>query len=402
MSHTLPAPTALIGIAILSCAMSAAVFGSLLRADIPGLPRWFTAHALLAVGLALLTLLVLRDPRSQSLAMLAAFVLLVSAALLFLQGCRQFFGRPPSRLPEYAAFGAVLLGLFYWTRVSPDIDARGALLSAWFAYLRFAVGWTAYRFRPPHRPRYSYLFVSIAAFSGGFVQVARGLAYGFGWSHQASFLEPTPLNIAVLGLAIVSLPCLSIGMVMLAHDRLAERMERLATIDALTGALVRRAFISRAEALLAAAGTARLTLSLAILDLDNFKAINDRHGHAAGDQTLAQFVAVVTRGIRHADVLGRLGGEEFGVLFVSAGAADAASVLNQLRAAVTGAPAPAGSGAVTCSFSAGVDEVRAGDTLASVMARADAALYTAKAMGRNCVVIAPSVDPACAESLRTD
>ncbi|TKC78229.1 GGDEF domain-containing protein [Trinickia terrae] len=380
-------PVSLIGIAILSCAISMGVFGSLLRAAIPGLTRWFSAYALVTVAL---TVLALRGHEPENLVYFTASTLLLAGAYLMLQGCRQFFGRPVWRPLELAGCGALFLALTYWNFVSSNLDVRVMLMSMFFAYVRFAIAWVAYRFRPPHRPQYAYLFVSIAALLGTLFHVGRSLAYGLGWTHQTALLEPTPLNTALLGLGIVTLPCLSIGIVMLAHDRLAERMERLATIDELTGALMRRAFIARVEALLRTACAARITLSIAILDIDHFKSVNDRHGHAAGDRTLAHFVSVLSQGLRGTDVLGRLGGEEFAVLFMSTGKAEAAQLLRTVQSTVSASPAPSGSGAIACTFSAGVDEFGDGDTLATVLARADAALYSAKAMGRNCVVEAPS------------
>jgi len=268
----------------------------------------------------------------------------------------------------------------------PDLDRRIAVTSAYFAYVRFAIAWTTLRYRTPWRPKYNYYFLAIAALSGAMIHVARSLTYGLGFDHERAFLDPSPLNVAFLGLGILSFPFMSIAMVMLAHDRLAERMERLATVDELTGTLVRRAFIERAEGILAVAWASGTPLAFAILDIDNFKAINDRYGHAAGDRALTYFGAAVSRLLRPGDLFGRLGGEEFAVLFPKTGVAEALRLTNLVRAAIAASPCEQ----TPYTFSAGVDEFRAGDTLARVMVRADAALYTAKALGRNCVVVASS------------
>lgn len=376
-------PVILLVVAIMSCVMSMAVFGSLLRAEIPGLPRWIGANAVIAVTLVLLAL---QAPAPAQLTIVVASTLLGAAALMMLQGCREFFGLRPSHSVEYVAYGAVLLGTVYWGYISPNANARVALLAAFLAYVRLAIGWIAFRLRPPGRPKYCYHFMSGAAFLGAAVHVARSIACVMGWEHQASFLEPTPLNIVFLGLGILALPCLSIGVVMLAHDRMAERMERLANVDGLTGALVRRAFLVQAEALLHEARNAKLRLSIAILDLDKFKAINDVHGHAGGDQVLAHFASTILSGLRRGDIFGRLGGEEFAVLSPSTGQADSIRLIDQLRVRVAESRLTIPSGEVTYTFSAGVDEHHEGDTLANMMGRADAALYAAKAMGRNCVV----------------
>ncbi|TAM51375.1 MAG: GGDEF domain-containing protein [Paraburkholderia sp.] len=381
----MPSTVALLGIAIMSCVMSAAVLASLLRAHVRGVPRWCAAYGLFAVGVALL-LAEQRVPASRGT--VVAFPIFIAGSLIILQGTREFFGRRPACAFEYAVAAGVLVALVYLTCFKLKLDARVAVSSAYFAYVRIAIGWTALRYRPPDRPRYNYYFLGIAALAGALVHVARSITYGFGLDHQTAFLDPSPLNIGFLGLGILSFPFMSIAMVMLAHDRLAERMERLATVDELTGALIRRAFIEKAEAAIAAAKASAAPFALAILDIDNFKGVNDRYGHAAGDRALSHFAAVVSRSLRHGDLFGRLGGEEFAILFPATRKSEAWQMTNALRGAIAAAPcehAPS-------TFSAGIDEFGHRDTLASVMARADAALYAAKALGRDCVVLASADD----------
>lgn len=329
-----------------------------------------------------LFLLALRAPAPEQLAIVVASTLLGAAALMMLQGCREFFGLRPSRSWEYVAYGALLLGIVYWGYISPNVNARAALLSAFLVCVRLVIGWIAFRLRPPGRPKYCYQFMSGAAFLGAAVHASRSIACVVGWEHQASFLAPTPINIAFLGLGILALPCLSIGVVVLAHDR----MERLANVDGLTGALVRRAFLARAESFLHEARNSKLRLSIAILDLDKLKAINDEHGHAGGDQVLAHFASTISSDLRRGDILGRLGGEEFAVLSLSTGQVDTVRLMDLLRVRVAASRLAIPSGEVAYTFSAGVDEYHEGDTLANMMGRADGALYAAKATGRNCVV----------------
>lgn len=284
----------------------------------------------------------------------------------------------------------LVVGIVHWSYFSPNAGARIVLMSSFLAYVRLMVAWTTYTKRPPHRPGYSYQFVAIVAALGGLVHIARGLAAGLGWEHHTRFLDPTPLTIAFLGLGIITLPCLSIGALMLTYDRMAEKMERLAAIDELTGALVRREFMAQAELQLECANRARSRFAVAILDIDNFKAVNDAHGHAAGDRALAHFSSIVSQGIRRGDIFGRLGGEEFAILFPETTRADALTLVNSLRLHLAASSLTVPCGEVTCTFSAGVDEYQANEMLANLMARADAALYSAKAMGRNRVVSAVS------------
>jgi diguanylate cyclase (GGDEF)-like protein len=383
--------TALIGITVLSCLMSVAVLGSLFQARIPGIRHWCVAGSLLAVAAILLLF------RGSNIVVVGASALLVVGSLLALHGFRQFFHLPPSVHWEYGALGPILAGLVYWTYVSPNVDARVAVISGYIAYVRFVIGWIVQRYRPAGRPKYGYNFVSVVAVVGAIVHVVRCVGSALGLAHQTNVLEVAPTNVVFLGMATLTLPCLSVGMVMLAHDRLAERMERLvermerlATIDDLTGALGRRAFIARAEALFDLAKAAKSKLSIAILDIDNFKGINDRYGHAAGDQALAHVALTISREIRRTDVFGRIGGEEFALLLPLTGKEDAARHTNRLRAIIAASVSHTPAGDVVCTISAGVDEFGACDTLASVMARADGALYAAKDNGRNCVMLAGS------------
>ena len=143
---------------------------------------------------------------------------------------------------------------------------------------------------------------------------------------------------------------------MLAHDRMAERLERWANIDELTGALTRRAFLARAQARLAQALANGTRLSIAIIDIDHFKSINDEHGHACGDEVLAHFGRVVATNIRSTDLFGRLGGEEFAVLCPSTGRADAVEQLDRLRAKIAGGGCLLSDGdRLVYTFSAGAD-----------------------------------------------
>ena len=377
-------PAALLGIAFVACLMSVAVFGSLFRTHIPGLRRWSLACAVLLIAIGALLF-----GKSDAVVFSASASVLIGSFLV-LQGFRQFFFLRPAALWEYVVLAAILAALVLWVFVAPNLDARVVVISAFLAYIRYSIAWLAYRYRPPERPVYGYYFVLVVALLGALVHTARAFAIVFGWVHQAAFLEPTPINVLFISTSILSLPCLGVGMMMLAHDRLAGRMERLATVDDLTGVLGRRAFIARAEALLMAAKADGSKLAVAILDIDHFKGINDRCGHAAGDEVLAHVARLIAQGVVPHGVVGRIGGEEFAVLFTLMDKARAAAVIEQVRAMVAVSATAVRGADLVCTLSAGVEENLAGDTLTSLMARADTALYAAKANGRNCVLMAPA------------
>lgn len=152
-----------------------------------------------------------------------------------------------------------------------------------------------------------------------------------------------------------------------------------AETDPLTGLLNRRAAMERLDAAIRAAGCEEAPLSLVLIDLDHFKAINDRHGHATGDRVLRHFAAAGRGRFRGQDVFARIGGEEFMVLMPGTAAAEAARAVERLRRHIAGdTAAPAGA----YTLSAGVAE-HDGGTAESLFDRADDALYRAKHHGRD-------------------
>jgi diguanylate cyclase (GGDEF)-like protein len=154
--------------------------------------------------------------------------------------------------------------------------------------------------------------------------------------------------------------------------------------DALTGIANRRSILEIAEGAVERHDPGRGHLSLAVIDIDHFKKINDTLGHDAGDEVLRHFAGYCSSSLRNGDRFGRLGGEEFLLLLPGASATIASSVLTRLR---VGLSRNASMAAVPYTFSAGIAEALAGEGLATVIKRADRALYAAKASGRDRVEI---------------
>ncbi|SEB15533.1 diguanylate cyclase (GGDEF) domain-containing protein [Paraburkholderia sartisoli] len=379
-------PVNILGVTVLSGVMSMAVLGSLLRAEIPGVGCWVVANALSIVALICFAS---QGHVSALLSVLVANVLLAATALTGLEGFRRFFGRSGLPVTGLVGLAAVGAGIAYWQWVMPDFNARVALVSAFHAAINATLAVIVLRERPPDRAKYSYYFVAVTASLVAVGHAVRGMTYGLGLLSQARLLESSAVNIAFLALGILALPTLSIGMVMLAHDRMAERLRKLASIDDLTGAFTRREFLARADALLRSAARTGTPVTLAAIDIDHFKSINDQHGHAAGDKVLMHFASMVMEDVRTGDVFGRLGGEEFGVMCPATRAGEAVVLLNRLRDRLAASGYRLGSspgGVLHYTFSVGVDQFRADEPLSALMARADAALYRAKASGRNRVV----------------
>ena len=156
---------------------------------------------------------------------------------------------------------------------------------------------------------------------------------------------------------------------------LVTALDRKANLDGLTGLPNRRAWDAALGRAIARADAEDTPLSMAILDLDHFKAFNDTQGHLAGDQLLCDITEAWTHAL-HGDLIARWGGEEFAVLFENADLEQAEQVISRLRAATPG----------PVTFSAGLSDHRRGESASTLMATADAAMYQAKDLGRDRVV----------------
>lgn len=162
---------------------------------------------------------------------------------------------------------------------------------------------------------------------------------------------------------------------------------KLSQVDSLTGIANRPRFIQLAEAVLEAARKSQQQASVVLCDLDHFKAINDRFGHAAGDHVLRQAVLACQSHLRVSDIFGRVGGEEFGIVLPGCGPEDAKQRAERLRVALNAIELQYDGERCAVSASFGVTSTgQSGYELRQLLAHADAALYRAKAAGRDRVL----------------
>ncbi|HEY6893898.1 MAG TPA: diguanylate cyclase [Rhodanobacteraceae bacterium] len=231
-----------------------------------------------------------------------------------------------------------------------------------------------------HGSRYAWFFLAgwtplLAVTVLGSLQLY-GIADGWTWSDDAALgagaLEALVLS---LGLADRSLA--------LRRDR--DHARRLADIDSLTGLYNRRGWTDRVLALDEELRRERASYAVLFLDLDRFKELNDRLGHEAGDAALRTLAAIMREELREEDIIGRFGGEEFVVALPGADRLHALRVAERIRARLQALAAADPADAMR-TVSIGVATLHDGETTAALLKRADAAMYAAKAAGRNRVV----------------
>jgi diguanylate cyclase (GGDEF)-like protein len=203
------------------------------------------------------------------------------------------------------------------------------------------------------------------------------------WPPGANVFDHSPQQLVYLTAFSFFVVLLAVSLILLASERLHAEVAYLASHDSLTNALTRRHMNELCTIELDRSQRHGRSMALLIMDLDHFKVINDTYGHQSGDRVLMEFVAKVQRLLRRPDRLARFGGEEFVVLLPETSLSDALAVAQRIRAAC----AMAGPGQA-CTVSIGVTTNHThGDTIDALIARADKAMYQAKANGRNRVEI---------------
>jgi diguanylate cyclase (GGDEF)-like protein len=177
------------------------------------------------------------------------------------------------------------------------------------------------------------------------------------------------------------------GMAAYENARLFSRVQELATTDELTGQHNRRHFYAIAGALVQAAARNGRQLAAVMLDIDKFKNINDTYGHGVGDEVIRTVAARIRSRLRHSDVLGRYGGEEFAAVLPDHDG-HAEDLAERVRLAVSSEPVPTQAGPIPVTISVGLTSLAdESSTLDELLARADHALYRAKEAGRNRVMV---------------
>ncbi len=167
-------------------------------------------------------------------------------------------------------------------------------------------------------------------------------------------------------------------------DPRAQRLEALSRTDDLTRVYNRRYLLEQLEQEIVRSRRYGYPLSLAILDMDNFKLVNDRHGHIVGDEVLSEFALQISEHLRRSDILGRYGGEEFGIIFTHTPLQKAVNVCNVIRRLIK--KIEFGSCGTSITVSIGVALLEEDMQMKDLIETADKSMYQGKANGRDRVV----------------
>lgn len=378
------APVNLLLIAGLAGVLSLCVLGSLARSGMAGISE--TIRANLLTLLAFFAFGLQNTPAPLWLSIIAPNVAIALALSAYYSGLRRLLGLSvPQRLVSLAC-AAALLVLAAYTYLDWQIRPRIVAMSLLQMGFMLAIATTVQRNMPAHRSRYSYRFVWVVAVISSAICAARAIVYLLGFAEPLSVMEPTLWNITFLTLGALTMPCLTLGTIMIIHERMLADREHEANTDFLTGLMSRKAWWLRAERQCAQALRTRRPLTLLLLDVDYFKRINDNHGHAAGDAVLRHFGLLATATLRTRDDVGRVGGEEFGMLFAEMRGDAVMELAARLLDTVRRTPCAHGGSTISYTFSAGIAEWMPGENLQAFFERADRKLYAAKSAGRNCIV----------------
>ncbi len=325
---------------------------------------------------------------------LANAVLLTAFAVTW-TGARVFDGREPR--PLYLLGGGVLwilLSRMPW--FADSMDAKVLLSSGIITAYTWATAYEFWRGRSePLVSRWPAIFMLFA--HGALFLLRTPLSQVLPWTPGNMVFESVWLTVLSFEALLFTIAIAFILLAM-AKERTELRHKTAALVDPLTGIANRRAFLEEVNALSQRRGAALRPVAVLLADLDHFKSINDKHGHAVGDRAIQMFAEVASAKLGSCDLIGRLGGEEFAILLCDCGRERSLAIAERIRLSFENAAAVVDGRPVRGTVSIGMVTTEAGFIdVPALLGRADEALYCAKERGRNRVEVAPP-QPAASRS----
>jgi diguanylate cyclase (GGDEF)-like protein len=313
-------------------------------------------------------------------------------ALLFLSyavtwsGARVFDGRPP--LPMYLVAGAVTwLIVAHLPSFAGDLDLRVLLASGIITAYTWLTAYEFWRGRSePLVSRWPAIFMLFA--HGSLFLLRTPLAAMLPWSPTNEVFDSVWLTVLSFEALLFTIAIAFILLAM-AKERTEYRQRTAAMVDPLTGLANRRAFLQESQEMMERHASDPCPTAVLLLDLDHFKSINDRFGHAIGDRVLQVFAETARENLRSTDLVGRLGGEEFAAVLDNVGREKALALAERIRCTFADVASEVDGRPVAATVSIGVVvNVDQPLDVSDLLGQADQALYYAKERGRNRVEVA--------------
>ncbi len=362
----------------------------------PAIFRWALAGLMLSLG-HLIGNVALSEPDwiDPGVAIALGNTAIMTGYGLLLLGIQQHLGHRMWIIPVTGCIAFVFIGGLFWPAMFNDAVFRVSILTVIYLIISFVAAAFLWRagdepLRPYRRAVAVVIVVNVVLLAARSVYIAWGNGHGDG-SAMMSVLVPVFLSSMLFYMA------LNVSLALMLFRRKEVHLRFLARHDALTGLLNRYSLDEFAGRELSRAQRGEHDLSLIVLDLDNFKQVNDEHGHGAGDRVLAEAATRLREAIREGDIAFRVGGEEFLILLPGAGPKRASQVGERLRLSLVERPFEFRGRRIEVSTSVGVvsyDPLR--DDWERMLRRADQALYRAKNAGRNRVEIDLRAQPSSA------
>lgn len=320
---------------------------------------------------------------SQGIAVITSGVVMMLAVLLAMEGLLRRYGRRIGVVFDLIILAATSYGMYHFWYVDPQFAIRAYLINVVPGLILIL---TAIRLWPLTRKRLIDRILVWTLLVSGVQLIPRTIILAASVPAETPSAYQSSLFWDVSTLATsVTVVALCIALLISIYSERMEELQHDRDFDRLTGVLNRRGFEDKVDHLFARRPLG--TVSLVLCDLDHFKRINDTHGHAVGDEVLRRFGALLQGIGDERTLMGRIGGEEFAILFVAEEQPAARGLAVTIQSAIAATDFGLPHEAVPLSASFGIGWRRPGEGYVSLFERADEALYRAKSRGRNRVCV---------------